>query len=271
MPTRPITLAIAGSDSGGGAGIQADLKTFAMLGCFGTSALTAVTAQNTRGVQDVAMLEPAMVVRQIDSIADDLRPAATKTGMLGSRACVQAVAGAIERHGLSPLVVDPVMIAKGGDSLVDDDAVEAIIRRLIPLATIVTPNRHEAARLVGFDITDTDAAARAAEIICDRLGAGACVVKGVRDAAGQTVVDTLHIRGGGGHRLTAVWQPPGQHNAHGSGCTFSAAITAYLARGKPLLQAVESAKAFINAAITSPVRFGGGVSPVDHLASGYLG
>src|SRR5690554_6059895 len=193
MPTRPITLTIAGSDTGGGAGIQADLKTFAMLGCFGTSALTAVTAQNTRGVQGVAMLDPSLVVRQIDSIAEDLRPSATKTGMLGSRACVQVVAGAIERHGLSPLVVDPVMIAKGGYSLVDDDAIDAIIQRLIPLATIVTPNRLEAARLVGFDITDTGGAAKAAEIICDRLGAGACVVKGVRNASGAEVVDTLHI------------------------------------------------------------------------------
>ncbi len=268
VQTRPITLTIAGSDSGGGAGIQADLKTFALLGCFGTSALTAVTAQNTHGVQGVAMLDPAFITRQIDSVADDLRPAATKTGMLGSRACVEAVADAIERHDLRPLVVDPVMIAKGGDSLVDADAIEAITRRLLPLATVVTPNRFEAARLVGFEILDAEAAIRAARIICTRLGAGACVVKGVRDATGAQVVDVLYVGGAGDcQMLTAPWQAADQCNLHGSGCTYSAAIAAYLARGQDLRQALESAKAFIHAAIASPVRLGGGVSPVDHLAS----
>lgn len=269
MTTRPITLTIAGSDSGGGAGIQADLKTFAMLGCFGTSAITAVTAQNTLGVQGVVMLDTAFITRQIESVAADLKPAATKLGMLGSRACVEAVADAIERLGLSPVVLDPVMIAKGGDSLVDEDAVEAIRQRLLPLATVVTPNRFEAARLVGFEIADLASAERAAVQICQKLGAGACVVKGVRDAGGEQVVDMLYVAGDAGEepvRLSAPWQGPDRANLHGSGCTFSAAITAMLARGAPLPQAVHAAKQFIHAAITSPVRLGSGVSPVDHLA-----
>lgn len=268
MQTRPITLTIAGSDSGGGAGIQADLKTFALLGCFGTSAITAVTAQNTRGVQGVVMLETAFITQQIDSVAEDLRPAAVKTGMLGSHACVEAVAEAIERHRLVPLVVDPVMIAKGGDSLVDDDAVEAIRRRLLPLATIVTPNRFEAARLVGFEITDVEQAGIAARMICQELGAQACVVKGVREDTADQAIDTLYVRGKEDSivRMVAPWQPPGQANTHGSGCTFSAAITAGLAQGLGLVAAVESAKAFTHAAIASSVRLGGGVSPVDHLA-----
>lgn len=268
--TRPIALTIAGSDSGGGAGIQADLKTFAMLGCFGTSALTAVTAQNTHGVQGVVVLEPAFIVQQIDSVADDLRPAAVKTGMIGSPAGVEAVAAAIERHRLAPLVVDPVMIAKGGQRLVGDDTVAALMERLLPLATVVTPNRYEAARLVGFDVDTPAAAARAAECICTRLGAGACVVKGVYDPASDHAVDALYIGDSRAHRvLTSAWREPGRCNMHGSGCTFSAAITAALAGGRSLGQAVQQAKDFIDAAIASPVRLGSGaVSPVDHLASG---
>lgn len=269
VTTRPIALTIAGSDSGGGAGIQADLKTFAMLGCFGTSALTAITAQNTHGVQGVIMLEPDFIVRQIDSIATDLRPAASKTGMVGSAAGVAAVAESIRRHRLSPLVVDPVMIAKGGQRLVDDEAIDAIVRHLLPLAAIVTPNRYEAERLVGFAVDGVDAAARAAETICTRFGAAACVVKTIRDQRDGRVVsvDLLYLGNGEHAELVSPWHEPPDCNTHGSGCTFSAALTAELARGLPLSKALDAAKDFANRAIGSPVRLGTGkVSPVDHLA-----
>ena len=266
-----MALTIAGSDSGGGAGIEADLKTFTVLGCFGTVALTAVTAQNTRGVQAAAMLSPDLVVQQIDSVADDIRPAAAKTGMLGAAPVVEAVAAAIERHGLSPLVVDPVMIAKSGDSLIAEDAVEAIARRLLPLAAVVTPNRHEAARLAGFPVETLDDARRAAETICHRFGASACAVTGLRHEEGERVfaVDVVYPTpdtGGRGPRIMLPWQGEGQKNSHGSGCTFSAALTAFLARGLDAMDALEEAIRFIDRALHSPVRYGGGVSPVDHLA-----
>jgi hydroxymethylpyrimidine/phosphomethylpyrimidine kinase len=271
LSTRPVALTIAGSDSGGGAGIQADLKTFTMLGCYGATALTAVTAQNTRGVQAAALLEPTLIARQIDSVATDLSPAATKTGMLGSVDIVETVAATIRRHGLAPLVVDPVMVAKSGDSLIDDDAVDAIVRLLLPLADIVTPNRHEAARLAGFPVETVDDARRAAGVICDRFGARACVVKAVRreDADGPVSVDVFCPAPGhpdGCRLLPHPWHATGQANTHGSGCTFSAAVTAELAKGREMEAALEAAVRFIDAAMASPVRYGSGISPVDHLA-----
>ena len=264
--SRPVVLTIAGSDSCGGAGIQADLKTFAILGCHGASAITAITAQNTRGVQAVTRLDRDLIVQQIDAVADDLPIAALKTGMLGSAPIVAAVADAIERRQLSPLVVDPVMIAKSRAKLIDDDAINAIMTRLLPLATLVTPNRFEAQRLVGFDVDTVGEATRAAEVICDQFHAAACVVKGIRaERAGQPVaMDLFYQCEDQPHAIVRPWRDDG--NSHGSGCTFSAAVAAHLARGLPLRHAMESARSLIDAAINSPVRLGGGVSCVDHLA-----
>lgn len=264
----PVAFTIAGSDSSGGAGIQADLKTFAALGCFGASAITAVTAQNTTGVQSARLMDVQLVREQIHSVAADLPIAATKTGMLGSVDIVEAVADAIEEHGLfrdRPFVLDPVMRAKSGDALIDDAAVDAVIRRLIPLADLVTPNRHEAARLCGFTVDDTGTAARAAETICATLGARACVVKGIcASEAGNPVSIDFYCDGRDVRPLIAPLHNGG--NTHGSGCTFAAAITALIAHGRPLAEAVHEAKRLIDAALASPMRLGHGISPVDHRA-----
>lgn len=268
--TRPIVLTIAGSDSSGGAGIQADLKTFTLLGVYGATALTAVTAQNTRGVQAATMLEPDLVARQIESVATDVPPAATKTGMLGAAAVVEAVAAAVERFQLSPLVVDPVMIAKSGDSLIADDAVDTIVRRLLPLAALVTPNRHEAARLAGMPVEAVEDAERAAETIVIRTGAAHCAVKAIREQRGgrALAVDILFPGPGGGPlRIEHPWHAEGQPNTHGSGCTFSAAVTAHLALGLEMEAALHAAVAFVDGALASPTRVGTGISPLDHFAA----
>ena len=262
MPSPPpVALTIAGSDSSGGAGIQADLKTFAAFRVFGASALTAVTAQNTVGVQAAVMLEPGLVARQIDSIADDLPIAATKSGMLGSAPVIDTVADAIERHRLLPFVLDPVMVAKSGDPLIDDAAVETLVRRLIPLAAVVTPNRHEAARLTGVTVTDRATAERAATKLCRDLGARACIIKTVRE--GDQSIDLFHD-GRDLHAFAAPWRET--NNTHGSGCAFSAAITAGLARGLPLKAAVEQTKRFIDTALKSDLALGRGTHPVNPLA-----
>ncbi len=267
-PQRPpVVLTIAGSDSCGGAGIQADLKTFALSGVYGASAITVVTAQNTTGVQAAELLDRQLVVRQIDSVAGDLPIAAVKTGMLGSVELIEAVAEAIERHGFATLVVDPVMVAKSGDPLIDDEAVEAMKRQLLPRATIVTPNRHEAARLVGWaEAPDTvNRATEAARIICDRFGAGACVVKAIASDGDEPIqsVDVL-CHGQTSRTFTGPLCPAGR--THGSGCTFSAAIAAELARGQSLPKAVALAKRFITRAIHEAPPLGGGTAPVNPLA-----
>lgn len=258
---HPVALTIAGSDSSGGAGIQADLKTFTLLGCYGATVLTAITAQNTDGVQAARLLDADLVERQIASVALDLRVAATKTGMLGSSAIIRSVAQAARRHELFPLVVDPVMIAKSGDALIDDDAVGTLVGELLPLATLVTPNRHEAARLVGHPVEDLAAAEAAARKVCDGFGARACVVKGIH--VEKNAVDVLYD-GKQVHHVERPWR--GGKNHHGSGCTFSAAITAELAHGRSLPHAIDRAKTFIDAALASHVRLGHGTSPVDHFA-----
>jgi hydroxymethylpyrimidine/phosphomethylpyrimidine kinase len=260
-----VALTIAGSDSCGGAGVQADLKVFAMLGCYGASAITAVTAQNTSGVQAAELLSVDLIERQIASVATDLPVAATKTGMLGSTAIIRAVCEAVRRHDLFPLVVDPVMIAKSGDKLIDDDAVAALVEHLLPLATVVTPNRHEAERIVGFGIQTLGEATRAAEVICNQLGARACVVKAIRSAeAGQPVAIDVFCDGDDVRSAIHPWHE--SNNTHGSGCAFAAAVTAGLACGQTLPQAMHTASRYIDAALASPLRLGHGTSPVDHLA-----
>jgi len=252
-------LTIAGSDSGGGAGIQADLKTFAALGVYGTSALTAVTAQNTVGVRAVEEVSPALVVAQIDAVLEDIGADAAKTGMLSSAAIIAAVAGRIGAHGITRLVVDPVMVSKSGDRLLREDAVRALRTVLLPLALVVTPNLPEAETLAGMPIgnraTLEDAARRIAA-----LGPRYVLIKGGH-APGDPV-DILFD----GHAFRAY---PGERlittSTHGTGCTLSAAIAAYLARGVPVEDAVGRAKGYVAAAMRAANPLGRGHGPLHHM------
>jgi hydroxymethylpyrimidine/phosphomethylpyrimidine kinase len=257
-----IALTIAGSDSGGGAGIQADLKTFQRFGVFGTSAITAITAQNTRGVSRWEAVSADLVRAQIDSVAEDLPPAAFKTGMLANAAVASAVAAAIRDNSLRNYVLDPVMVATSGDVLFEPDAIEVIRRELIPEAFLVTPNLHEAAILVGETIEDEDAMARAAETIVNEMGAKAALIKGGHLASADRVVDVLYdgnVRAFRGQRLDT-------RNTHGTGCTLSAAITAQLARGESLHAAVRRAIDYVHNAIATAPGLGSGHGPLNHLA-----
>ncbi len=257
-----IALTIAGSDSGGGAGIQADLKTFQRFGVFGTSAITAITAQNTRGVSRWEAVSADLVRAQIDSVAEDLPPAAFKSGMLANTAVATEVASAIRDHSLRNYVLDPVMVATSGDILFEGDTIEVIRRELVPQAFLVTPNLHEAQILVGEKIEDEDAMARAAETIVSEMGAKAVLIKGGHLASGDRVVDILYdgnVRAFRGQRLETK-------NTHGTGCTLSAAITAQLAKGESLHAAVRRAIDYVHNAIASAPGLGSGHGPLNHLA-----
>ncbi|HRD76511.1 MAG TPA: bifunctional hydroxymethylpyrimidine kinase/phosphomethylpyrimidine kinase [Hyphomicrobiaceae bacterium] len=263
----PTALTIAGSDSSGGAGIQADLKTFTALGIYGASVITALTAQNTLGVQAVAAVEPGFVRRQIASVMDDLDVRAIKTGMLANAGVVAAVVDGLAARQTNrnaiPLVVDPVMVATSGDSLLQADAIGIITRRLFPLASVVTPNLPEAARLLGTsEARTTDEAIDQARAIL-QLGPGAVLVKGGH-GRGSEAVDVL-VNHSGIELLTA--ERIATHNTHGTGCTLSAALAAGLADGLGLIDACRCAKAFVSDALRSgavrPVGHGHG--PVDHI------
>jgi hydroxymethylpyrimidine/phosphomethylpyrimidine kinase len=257
----PVVLTIAGSDSGGGAGIQADLKTFHHFGVHGTTALTLITAQNTVGVREVHLLRPELVVRQIEAVAEDFEVRAAKTGALGSEEIIEAVAAAAEEHAIPDLVVDPVMISKHGDPLLPKGAVDALKRRLFPRAALVTPNLHEATELLGAPVENEDRMRDAARAARD-LGAAAVLVKGGR-LPGEEAVD-LFYDGAEFVRLAAprIDTP----HTHGTGCTYSAAITALLARGQTLVAAVRQAKDFMSRAIGSAPGLGHGHGPVNHWA-----
>jgi len=252
-------LTIAGSDSGGGAGIQADLKTFAALGVYGTSALTAVTAQNTVGVRAVEEAPPALVAAQIDAVLEDIGADAAKTGMLSSAAIVAVTVGRIRAHGIARLVVDPVMVAKSGDRLLREDAVRALRTDLLPLALVVTPNLPEAETLAGVTIGSRadleDAARRIAA-----LGPRYVLIKG-----GHAPGDPIDILYDG----RAFREYPGARIAttstHGTGCTLSAAIAAYLARGLAVEDAVGRAKEYVEAAMRAASPIGRGHGPLHHL------
>ncbi len=259
---RPRVLTIAGSDSGGGAGIQADLKTFSALGVFGMTAITAVTVQNTKGVSDVEELSPSIVAEQIRSVAGDIGVDAAKTGMLASVAIVGAVAEAIEETRIPNLVVDPVFVSKHGHLLLADDAVDSVKRLILPLATLVTPNLPEAAGLAGSDVRDRDDMRRAADAIL-RLGPRAVLVKGGH-LQGDRSTD-LFVEGDIEEWIDA--ERIDTPHTHGTGCTLSAAITAHLARGATLLEAVRAGKAFVTEAIRHAIPLGEGIGPVDHLWS----
>ncbi len=255
-------LTIAGSDSGGGAGIQADLKTFHLHRTFGTSVITAITAQNTRGVTAWTAVAPDLIAAQLDAVADDLRPAAVKSGMLGDAAVVRAVAEGLRRHGLGPYVLDPVMVATSGDPLVSTDAILAIRRELLPLADLVTPNLDEATILVGEAVTDVPGMERAARRLVHDLGARAALVKGGH-LPGTETVDVLYADGALHH---ARHPRIDTRSTHGTGCTLSAAIAARLARGEALTEAVPRALDFVHRAIAGAPGLGGGHGPLDHFA-----
>ncbi len=257
---RPrVALTIAGSDSGGGAGIAADLKCFEAHGVWGTCAIVAVTAQNTLGVQDFATLAPSLVRAQIASVAGDIGVDAAKTGMLASAELVEAVAASVQEAGIHRLVVDPVFVSKHGDALLADDAVDALVTALLPLATVVTPNLPEASRLVGFEVGSRPAMEEAARALV-AMGAGVAMVKGGHLSGGRSP-DCLLASGG-----EPVWlegaRIPGRHT-HGTGCVLSAAICAELARGMDPLDACVAARYFCQRAIAAGVELGSGVGPVN--------
>jgi hydroxymethylpyrimidine/phosphomethylpyrimidine kinase len=252
-------LTIAGSDSGAGAGIQADLKTFAAFGVYGTSAITALTAQNTVGVTGVHEAPPEFVVAQIEAVVGDIGCDAAKTGMLASAAIVEAVARAIARLDVPNLVVDPVMVAKSGDHLLARDAVEAVRRTLVPLARVVTPNVPEAEVLTGTAVRTVDDAVAAGQAML-RLGARAVVVKGghlQRDDIVDVLVEPARVVRLEGPRV------PGVHT-HGTGCTYAAAIAARLALGDGVEAAVRAAQAYVAGAMRAGVPLGAGHRPLDH-------
>jgi hydroxymethylpyrimidine/phosphomethylpyrimidine kinase len=255
----PIALTIAGSDPSGGAGLQADLKTFHQFGVYGEAVVTLITVQNTLRVSRVECLPADLVVEQIRAVLEDVRPQAAKTGALGNRAIVEAVAEAAAEFDF-PLVVDPVLISKHGAPLLAEDARAALIERLIPRAALLTPNLHEAAALAGFPVRGPDQMRRAAEAIA-KLGARAVLVKGGHLETGAT--DVLLADG----RFYEFPAPRiATRHTHGTGCTYSAAIAACLARGLGLPDAVRAAKAFITEAIRTNPGLGGGAGPVNHHA-----
>jgi hydroxymethylpyrimidine/phosphomethylpyrimidine kinase len=258
--TLPVALSIAGSDSGAGAGIQADLKTFAALGVYGLTVITAITAQNTVGVRAVQEVDAGVVTAQLDAVAEDFSIGALKTGMLSSAAIIEVVAAGVQRHRLGPLVVDPVMIAKSGDRLLREDAIDALRRRLLPLAHVVTPNIPEAEVLSQRPIRTRDDRVAAARAIMD-LGAQSVVIKGGH-SEDDPVVDLLVDRHGvheyRAERIVTT-------STHGTGCTFSAAIAAGLAAGLDLAQAVGQARDYISRALASAPGLGHGHGPLNHF------
>ena len=255
-------LTIAGSDSGGGAGIQADLKTFAALGCYGTSAITAITAQNTLGVRAIHAVPVDVLAAQIDAVLDDIGTDAVKIGMLHSAATVRCVAEAIDRHALRPVVLDPVMIATSGAALIDTDAVQVIVRLLLPRATLITPNLDEAALLLGRAIVSVDELDDAADALLE-LGAQAVLLKGGH-LPGDTVVDVLRSRAGLQRRFEAPRLR--SRNLHGTGCTLASAVAAHLALARPLGDAVAAAHGYVQQALHqgAGVRTGAGNGPLNH-------
>lgn len=254
-----VALSIAGSDPSGGAGIQADLKTFHQHGVYGEAVITLITVQNTRGVSRVDVLAPDLVAAQIAAVLEDIPPAAIKTGALGDAQVIEAVAAALSRVQV-PVVVDPVMISKHGAPLLAADAAASLVRHLLPRATLLTPNAHEAAHLSGRPVRDAAEAKDAARVILD-LGARAVLIKGghFEGAPVDVLVDAEGALSFEGARFAT-------RHTHGTGCTLSAAITSHLALGATLVDAVREAKAFVAEAIRRAPGLGGGQGPVDHHA-----
>ncbi len=260
-PPPPLALTIAGSDSGGGAGIQADLKTFAALGVYGTSAITAITAQNTRGVAAVQEIDLAIIAAQIDAVMQDIGADVVKTGMLSSAPIVRLVAEKAREYGFGTFVVDPVMVAATGAKLLRDDAVQSIKSDLLPLATVVTPNIPEAQVLTGIEITSHDDMREAAKLIHD-MGVTHVVVKGGHLDSDSRSTDLLFD----GKDFTEF---PGRRvhttSNHGTGCTFASAVAARMAYGRSVEEAVGEAKAYVSAAMASAFPVGHGHGPLNHF------
>ncbi|MBZ0113956.1 MAG: bifunctional hydroxymethylpyrimidine kinase/phosphomethylpyrimidine kinase [Thermoanaerobaculia bacterium] len=259
-PTRLLT--IAGSDSGGGAGIQADLKTFAAHGVYGMSVITAVTAQNTQAVTGVHLVPPEVVALQIDAVFSDLGVDAIKIGMLGNRALIEVVADRLRVWSGPPVVLDPVMVAKSGDALLADDAVSALLESLVPLATLITPNLPEAERLAGFEISSAADRVRAGEEL-SRLGP-AVLIKGGH-GGGAELLDLL-VSSRGVRRF--VHSRIDTRSTHGTGCTLSSAIAARLGRGDELEAAVAGGIGYLQGAIAAAPSLGSGHGPVEHFPAG---
>lgn len=257
------TLTIAGSDSGGGAGIQADLKTFQELGTYGMSVITAVTAQNTLGVRNIFPLEYAAIRSQLEAIGDDLEPDALKTGMLYDAEVIRIVAHYMKHYGWRNLVIDPVMTAKGGLALLKQEALASLVEHLLPLALVTTPNIPEAELLTGMSIVTLSDREEAAKRIV-QMGSRCVVIKGGHaPAEDQRLVDLVYD----GDRFEYLESARiATRHTHGTGCTFSAALTAELAYGKSVNEAVRTAKSFIHAAIEDGLNIGGGHGPTNHFA-----
>lgn len=262
--TRPVAMTIAGSDPSGGAGLQADLKTFSALGVYGTTIITALTAQNTTGVTGVMAVPPDFIRAQFAAVMSDMNVAAAKTGMLGDEATVLTVASLLKSSGLKPVVVDPVMVATSGDILLQPDAIAAVREVLIPLAALITPNLHEAARLLGVSVANTETEVRRQAEALLKLGCGAVLIKGGH-GEGAEAVDILTTAPGDTVRLSKPRIET--KNTHGTGCTLAAAITAGLAKGQDPALACRTAKEFLWSALVSgaAMQYGAGCGPVDHL------
>jgi hydroxymethylpyrimidine/phosphomethylpyrimidine kinase len=270
-PSLPCALTIAGSDSSGGAGIQGDLRTFAALRVFGTSAVTAITAQNTQQVRESHVLTPALVRAQVEAVLVDMPVLAAKTGMLGNAAVVEAVAVSLEGRGL-PLVIDPVITSKSGAMLVDDEGVRAMVRKLFPLCSLLTPNVPEAERLVGFPVRSVEDQERAGRALVD-MGVRAALVKGGHAAGAggaKTLVDVLVEAGG---RVTCLETPRLQtRHTHGTGCALSAAVAALVARHRhgsrlawDFSAVAREAQAYVARAIAQAPGLGQGHGPIHHM------
>lgn len=261
MSSVPRVLTIAGSDSGGGAGIQADLKTFAACGVFGMTVITAITAQNTKEVRDVHPVPPEVVRSQIRAVVEDIGVDAVKTGMLFSEDIIRVVSEELDQTR-APVVVDPVMIAKSGSPLLKPEAMEAMKKYMVPRSTVITPNAHEAGRLTGVRINTVDDMVEAGRRLVE-LGARYAVVKGGHVTTGDEVVDVLVSREGVRfYKARRV----GRRTTHGTGCTFASAIASYIALGYDVPEAVKKAKELVTEAIRLGYELGGGVGPVNHLA-----
>ncbi|WP_425263909.1 bifunctional hydroxymethylpyrimidine kinase/phosphomethylpyrimidine kinase [Thermoflavimicrobium dichotomicum] len=258
----PRALTIAGSDSGGGAGIQADIKTFQELEVYGMSAITAITAQNTLGVTGIQEIDPDIVAKQIDAVVSDIGVDAAKTGMIANIEIMQIIAEKVKQYQILNLVVDPVMVSKSGHSLLEEEARLALKELLIPLAMVVTPNLPEAEVLIGKPLDRLEARKEAAQMFID-WGAKHVVIKGGHDKNKEKAEDLFYD---GKEFVTLSAERFETKHTHGTGCTFSAAITAYLAKGVSPLEAVHQAKTFISQAISHPLQIGKGHGPTNHWA-----
>lgn len=254
-------LSIAGSDSSGGAGIQADIKTIAAHHLFAETAITALTAQNTMGVSGISAVDPAFVEQQIDAVFEDIRPAAVKIGMVSSPEIVRAIANGLKRHQAENIVLDPVMVATSGSALIVNDAVQTLVDELFPLATVITPNIPEAESLTGLKI-DSEESAEQAALALAKLTSGAVLVKGGHGAA-YTADDLLCTSDGQMHWLRG--QRVDNPNTHGTGCTLSSAIACNLAKGSDVVEAVREAKGYITNCLAAGLDLGKGSGPMDHL------